>query len=301
MLISTSPECKNVNNIKNYSYRSLDQNFCGMVLYYNLDGSFHIGWKYKDGIVISKISSILCEKTLETWVLIEVCKNYELCTDWYVNGRYDGTTCNYWTECTFVDDGTIPPSSTTSSSGGNTYCTNCYDPYYDYSYPYELIGPLVKGDKYKTPNNYKGVNQGSENYCWFGVLASIFNTNLVDMIEQFEMEGFELTPQGANTVDIFSFMQKKGYKQEGIYSTNIPGTSIGLRTAGERLNRGDHLVLYLRYESGFHAVLVKTINIIEQNKISFSYMDPNGGITDYIKLDARTLINSLFVFTNKQP
>jgi hypothetical protein len=58
MLISSSAECQKVKNIKNYSYRSIDKNFCGMVSYYNLDGSFHIGWKYKDGKVISKIAEI---------------------------------------------------------------------------------------------------------------------------------------------------------------------------------------------------------------------------------------------------
>ncbi len=59
MTISGDPEYMDITDFKlnKNTYLKKEYDFSGMVLFHNLDGSFHIGWKYKNGEVTHRISS----------------------------------------------------------------------------------------------------------------------------------------------------------------------------------------------------------------------------------------------------
>jgi hypothetical protein len=133
MIISGSSDYLKSNSIKKNSYKSKDPHFSGTVVYYNLDGSFYVGWGYTDGNVTSRLAGMYCEQPTESRKMVEECHFYEECTDWYQydyygNKYYTDTTCRKWKECITYDDGlpdddVIPPppsggyGGTGSSSG----------------------------------------------------------------------------------------------------------------------------------------------------------------------------------------
>ncbi len=117
MVISADVEYLSKHDIKKNNYKNKDPHFTGEVTYYDKDGTFYLGWKFYDGKILKKIKSVSCnDNAVFSRDYVEVCYLYEQCTDWYVNGVYDGYSCYYFTECTYQ----YSPQSNQSDA---------YDPY----------------------------------------------------------------------------------------------------------------------------------------------------------------------------
>jgi hypothetical protein len=121
MVISFDINYLKNNNIKNNNYKIKDPKFTGEVDYYNEDGSFYLGWRFSKGRIIKKMRNLSCSNSSLTERLLEVCTLYEQCTDWYVNGTYDGTSCYYFTECSYYpnDGGYEDPFGYVITGGGD--------------------------------------------------------------------------------------------------------------------------------------------------------------------------------------
>jgi hypothetical protein len=120
MIISADENYLKNNSIKNNDYKHKDPKFTGEVAYFNEDGSFYTGWQFLFGKITKKIGTLSCNNNPLSTRLLEVCTLYEQCTDWYVNGVYDGTSCYYFTQCTYYSTGggSGDPYGYTSSGGG---------------------------------------------------------------------------------------------------------------------------------------------------------------------------------------
>jgi hypothetical protein len=123
------------------SYMKWQSDFCGFILYYNLDGAFSNGWKLIDGKVVSTVwQKSATEKPFTKGLTATtglICYNtfllvwYQDCTEWYTNGVYTHTTCGpgyllmepWYTICEYVED------EGGGSGGGGIYTGSTSQPY----------------------------------------------------------------------------------------------------------------------------------------------------------------------------
>lgn len=125
MVISGEPDYLKNNKITNNNYKQKDPKFTGEVIYYNEDGSFNSGWRFKNGRVVKKIMNIICDDNSVGLRNYEYrCDLIRECTHWFQIGyggevSYLGSSCSYTTECDWypISEDQNPEEDGTSGGG----------------------------------------------------------------------------------------------------------------------------------------------------------------------------------------
>ena len=103
--------------LHNNQFRKKEKDFSGLVLYHSMKGVFLNGYRYENGYVVGVIQAgkipVFDKKkwkgvnastyTPANCSSYPITTYYEQCTDWYVNGTFDGTSCAYTSQTSYIN------------------------------------------------------------------------------------------------------------------------------------------------------------------------------------------------------